>query len=97
MDYVSHAHLTIVAELIALLFALMWPDQQTEAVFLQQRLGHVRPKVTASATERVQTAAIMIFRVTPKDIDNLSQTNYDHVFIVQNVYDRTLIGIKKEF
>lgn len=78
MDHVSHVHLTIVAELIALLFALMWPDKQTEAVFLQQRLGNIRPEVRASTTERVRTAAILTFRVTPKDIDNLYQTNYDH-------------------
>lgn len=78
MDHVSHVHLTIVAELISLLFALMWPDKKTEAVFLQQRLGNVRPKVRASTTKRVRTAAILISRVTPKDIDNLYHTNYDH-------------------
>lgn len=64
-------HLSIVAELIALLFTLMGSDEQTEAVFLQKRLSHVWPEVTASTAERVWAAAILIFRVTPEDIHNL--------------------------
>lgn len=70
-------------------------------MFLQQRLGNVRPKVRASTTERVRTAAILIFRITPKDIDNLYQTNYDHVFTIQFSYSSIKIkpietGLKKE-
>lgn len=64
-------NLSIVAELIALLFTLMWSDEQTEAVFLQKRLSHVWSEVTASATERVWKTAILIFRVTPEDVHNL--------------------------
>lgn len=53
-----NVYLSIVAELIALLFTLMWSDEKTEAVFLQKRLSHVWSEVTASATERVWTTAI---------------------------------------
>lgn len=60
-------------QLIALLFALMGPDEQLESLLEQQSSGDVRAKVTASSPKCVGTAAVWGFGVTPQYIYNLSR------------------------
>lgn len=60
-------------ELISLLFALVGSDEQLESVLEKQSLGDVGAKVAASSSERVGTAAILGFRVTPQYIHYLQE------------------------
>lgn len=70
---IGEVYLSTVAQLIALLFALMGSDEQLEALLEQQAAGDVRAEVTASSPKGVGTAAIWGFGVTPQYIYNLSR------------------------
>lgn len=62
------ADLTVVTELVALLLALMRADQELQAVFLKELLRHIRPKVAATTSHLVFSAALLRHGVAPEDI-----------------------------
>lgn len=68
----ADVYLSTVTQLITLLFALVGSDEQLESVLEQQPSGDVGAEVTASSPERVGTAALQGFWVTPQYIYNLS-------------------------
>lgn len=68
----ADAYLSTVTQLITLLFALVGSDEQLESMLEQQPSGDVGAEVAASSPERVGTAALQGFWVTPQYIYNLS-------------------------
>lgn len=58
-------HPAVVAELVAVLFALMGSNEELQAVSSQHFLRHIWSPVTASASHFVVNAAILGHRVTP--------------------------------
>lgn len=74
---VHRVYLSVMTELISLLFALMGADEQLESVLEQQFLGDVGPKVAASASECVGGAAVLGFGVTPQYVHYLLERKTD--------------------
>lgn len=65
------AHPAVVAELIAVLFALMGADEELEVVSSQHLLSDIWPPVAASASHLIGNAAILGHWVTPQHIHYL--------------------------
>lgn len=65
------AHLTVVAELVAFLFALMRADDELQVVSVQEVLGDVGAPVAAPTSHLVGHAAVLSHRVTPKQVQDL--------------------------
>lgn len=65
------SHLTVVAELIALLFTLVGADNELQIVSVEEILSDVGAPVAASPSHLVGYAAILGHWVTPKQVQNL--------------------------
>lgn len=59
------------AELIALLFALMGANNELQIVSVQEVLGDIRAPVAASTPHLVGYASILSHRVTPQQVQDL--------------------------
>lgn len=64
-------HLTVVAELIAVLFTLMGPDDELQVVSVQEVLCDVGAPVAASTSYLIGCATILGHRVTPQQVQDL--------------------------
>ena len=61
-------YLSVVTQFVALLFTLVGAYEQSQAVSVQQALGHVWPKVAAASPEGVGTAPLLGLGVTPQHV-----------------------------
>ena len=68
-------HLAVVAELVALLFALVRADDELEVVSAQKLLRHIWTPVAAPAPQLIGEAAILSHRVTPQHVQNLNSSS----------------------
>lgn len=75
------------AELIAILFALVGADEELQVVSVQEVLGDIGPPVAASTSHLVGDAAILGHRVAPQQVQDLEAGD--------NVRRRTKYGGKK--
>lgn len=60
--------LPVVTELVALLLALMGADEELQVVLLKDLPCHVRPKVAATTSHRIYSAALLRHGVTPENV-----------------------------
>lgn len=65
------SHLTVVAELITLLFTLVGADNELQVVSVEEVLSDVRAPVAASPSHLVGYAAILGHWVAPQQVQNL--------------------------
>ena len=59
------------AELVALLFALVGADEELQVVLVQELLGDVGAPVAAPASHFVWNAAVLDHRVAPQQVQDL--------------------------
>lgn len=64
-------NLAVVTELIALLLALVGADEELQVVLLKDLRCHVRPKVAATTSHLIFSAALLRHGVTPENVQNL--------------------------
>lgn len=61
-------NLPVVTELVAILLALVGADEELQVVLLKDLLCHIRPKVAATTSHCIYSAAVLRHGVTPENV-----------------------------
>lgn len=79
------SHLTIVAELVSVLLALMWADDELEVLSVQKVLCDIRTPVTSSSSDLIGNTTIMRHGITPQQVQNLNGQNANYYLTLYTV------------